>query len=342
MKFFLVALLLISVPASYAISVSPGSIIPFYITDGNLNTSHRAVETISTSDLVDFTINGIPISGPSTMTETGVDSGVFVLYLTVPTSVNGRPLQDGDVIVMTYHQKADYSGNPTTITQSVTISQTPSSPISSSQDRIRIGQTFLLKLYAPNWNLDSYKPDTIPLNLIEFRDGGLVTTLADPAFDIPTFGLRETGPNTNLFVAPIKIPRQVDGVPLEIGSTIEFSFTDPTAGSSAETTRIKLKIGYADLQAVSPSTISPPSVPTIDSIKAAAKIWCDGNASGASYVKILQNLAASKFVTAKSGSGTQIPLWFKNTACWWSDGKISDSDFISGIQFLLDKGLLKI
>jgi hypothetical protein len=343
MKYFIVAILLISVPACYSISVAPGSVVPFYITDSNLVTSHRAVETISTSGLVDFTINGIPIPGPSTMTETAVDSGVFELYLTIPTTINGKPLQDGDVVVMTYHQKADYSGNPTSITQSVTISQTPSSPISSSQDRIRIGQTFLLKLYAPNWNLDSYKPDTIPLNLIEFRDGGLVTTLADPAFDIPTFGLRETGPNTNIFVAPVKIPRQVDGVPLDIGSTIEFSFKDPTAGASAETTRIQLKIGYADLQNAAPSTISPPSAATLGSIKDATKIWCDGNTGDASFVKILQILSANKFVTVtKSGSGTQTPLWFKNPACWWSNGKISNSNFLSGVQFLLDKGLLKI
>src|SRR6267378_5256613 len=125
MKYLLVAILLVSSQACYAVSVPSGSTVPFYITDGNLNTSHRAVQIISTSGLVDFTINGIPISGPSTMIETGVDSGVFVLYLTIPTSVNGIPTKDGDVVVMTYHQKADYSGNPTDITQSVTISVTP-------------------------------------------------------------------------------------------------------------------------------------------------------------------------------------------------------------------------
>lgn len=343
MKFFLVTLLLISVPASYAISVSPGSVIPFYITDDNLNTHHKTAETISTSGLIDVTINGIPISGPSTMKETGINSGVFVLYLTVPTSVNGRPLQDGDVIVMTYHQKADYSGNPTDITQSVTISVTPSVPVSSSQNRVGIGQTFLLQLYAPNWNRDSYTPDSIPLNLIEFRDGGLVTTLADPAFSIPTGDIRETGPNTNLFVAQVKIPREVDGVPLDIGSTIEFSFTDPTEGSSPTTSHIFVTIGHVNLQNVGPSTFSPPSVTTLASIKDATKLWCSLNAGNTSFVKILQILSENKYViVTKSGSVTQVPMWFKNNACWWSNGKISDSDFISGIQFLLDKGLLKI
>ena len=347
MKYFLVAILLISIPACYAASVAPGSTVSFFINDGNLATSHKAIMTISTSGLVDFTINGVHIPGPSTMTETAVDSGVFQLYLTIPSTVNGKPVQDGDVVVMTYHQKADYSGNPTDITQSVTISVTPSvpvsSPSSSSQSRVGIGQTFLLQLYAPNWNRDSYTPDSIPLNLIEFRDGGLVTTLADPAFSIPTGDIRETGPNTNLFAAQVKIPRQVDGVPLDIGSTIEFSFTDPTGGSSPTTSHIFVTIGHANLQNIGPFTFSPPSVTTLGSIKDATNLWCGLNASDTSFTKILKILSENKYVTVtKSGSVTQVPLWFKHTSCWWSSGKISDNDFLSGTQFSLDKGFLKI
>src|SRR5689334_12058890 len=300
--------------------------------------------TVSTSGLVDFTINGVPVPGPDIMTETGIDTGVFQLYFTVPSTVNGKPVQDGDVIVMTYHQQADYSGNPTDITQSATISVTPSVPTSSgsSQSNVGIGQTFLLQLYAPNWNLDSYTPDSIPLNLIEFRDGGLVTTLADSAFSIPTGDVRETGPNTNIFTAQVKIPRQVDGVPLDIGSTIEFSFSDPTEGSSPTTSHILVTIGHANLQNSVPYTISPPSVATLSSIKNAANLWCSLNANDASFTKILQLLSDNKYVTViKSGSLTHIPLWFKHTSCWWSGNKISDNEFLLGVQFSLDKGFLK-
>ena len=62
MKYILVVILLISVPACYAASVAPGSTIPFFINDENLVTSHKAIMTISTSGLVDFTINGVAIS----------------------------------------------------------------------------------------------------------------------------------------------------------------------------------------------------------------------------------------------------------------------------------------
>jgi len=342
MKYFVVMILLISIPSCFASSVAPGSTVPFFITDENLVTSHKAILTISTSGLVDFTINGIPIAGPGAMTETGVDSGVFQLYLTIPSTVNGKPVQDGDVVVMTYHQRADYSGNPTDITQSVTVSVTPSMPVSSSQDRVGIGQTFLLQLYAPNWNLDSYTPDSIPLDMIEFRDGGLVTTLADSAFSIPTGDIRETGPDTNLFAAQIKIPRQVDGIPLEIGSTIEFSFTDKTEGSSPSTSHVLVTIGHENLQNVMPYTISPPSVTALDSIKNAANLWCSLNPSDSSFSKILQILSDNNYVTSTKSDSAKIPLWFKHTSCWWSSGMISDNDFLSGTQFSLDKGFLKI
>jgi hypothetical protein len=342
MKYLLVVFLLVSAPVCYAISVAPGSTVPFYINDGNLNANHKGTDEISTSGIVDFTINGFPISGPSSMTETSVNSGVFLLYLTIPSTVNGKPVKDGDVVVMTYHQYADYSGNPTTITQSVTITETPSSPVPSSQSNVGIGHYFSLKLYAPNWNLDSLEPDTIPLDLVEFRDGGFVTTLANPVFDIPTQGLQETGPNSDIFAAQIKIPRQIGSYTLELGSTIEFSFKDPTGGDLAETSHVTARLGSTSLQNVFPSTIPEPSVASIDSIKSETKIWCDTNSGDASFVKILQNLVENKLVTTKSNSGMQFPLWSKNTACWWSNDKITDNDFLSGIQFLIDKNLIQV
>jgi len=37
-----------------------------------------------------------------------------------------------------------------------------------------------------------------------------------------------------------------------------------------------------------------------------------------------------------------IPLWVKNNAKWWSDGSIEDSDFVTGIQFLIDNKIMQI
>jgi hypothetical protein len=37
-----------------------------------------------------------------------------------------------------------------------------------------------------------------------------------------------------------------------------------------------------------------------------------------------------------------IPIWLKPAAKWWTEGKISDSDFLYGIQYLIDRKILAL
>ena len=39
---------------------------------------------------------------------------------------------------------------------------------------------------------------------------------------------------------------------------------------------------------------------------------------------------------------TSIPLWIKNNARWWSDGGISNADFVSGIRYLIQNGIMVV
>jgi len=39
---------------------------------------------------------------------------------------------------------------------------------------------------------------------------------------------------------------------------------------------------------------------------------------------------------------TSIPSWIKNNAGWWADGQIEDSSFVSGLQWLISNGIMKI
>jgi hypothetical protein len=41
-------------------------------------------------------------------------------------------------------------------------------------------------------------------------------------------------------------------------------------------------------------------------------------------------------------SASKIPEWIKNNAGWWADGKIDDTTFIQGIQFLIKEGIMTI
>jgi len=38
----------------------------------------------------------------------------------------------------------------------------------------------------------------------------------------------------------------------------------------------------------------------------------------------------------------QIPKWIKDNAKWWSEGLISDQDYINGLQYLIQQGILKV
>jgi hypothetical protein len=44
----------------------------------------------------------------------------------------------------------------------------------------------------------------------------------------------------------------------------------------------------------------------------------------------------------ESNPSTIIPIWIKNNAGWWAEGTISDSDFVQGLQYLINQGIIKI
>ena len=363
MKSLVIIILLLPLSICYAqVPAAPGATITFYITDENLVTDHRAVMEISTSGLVDFTINGTPIPGPSTMVETGIDTGVFQLQLTLPDSVNGQPLQNGDVVLMTYHQSQDYSGNPTTLTQSVVLSNIPASPIQSSAPNVRIGRYFNLVINAPNFNLDSQTPDDIPLSLVEVHMGGVDTTLANSAFVTNTGSLRETGPDTGVFQTTFKIPTFIDGFPVQIGTTLEFTFHDPSEPNRAESSVFVQVGGGGSYANITPTTPTGPIQPNltvqttdplgniVNYLNSAAlqglvdlhcypesgsffptgvtTVTCAANdQSGNSVVK-----SFSITVTQQHNS---IPHWVTNLANFWCNSSISDNDFKTALKYLI-------
>lgn len=47
------------------------------------------------------------------------------------------------------------------------------------------------------------------------------------------------------------------------------------------------------------------------------------------------------FVAAQNSTAT-LPNWIKNNAKWWSEGSVGDKDFVQGIQYLIQKGIIKI
>ena len=49
------------------------------------------------------------------------------------------------------------------------------------------------------------------------------------------------------------------------------------------------------------------------------------------------------FPLAASAQGDNvIPPWIKNSAEWWADDLIDDNTFVSGIQYLVEFGIIKV
>ena len=229
---------IVTVPASSM------SIVNFYVTNHDLNVSHRGIEVISTKGLFEFTVNGIPIEGPEKMIETGYDTGQFYLKLELPETVNGKQISQDDIVLIKYLDESNLSGVQSVQVKSIPLTKT-FAEIETSGGGSRIGHEFILRLYEPDANRDSRDEDKISISQLEFRSkGGIKTTLANPKFDANSNYLIETGPNTNIFEVQIKIPRQIDDKTIHIGDWYEIKYIDRTTPSNSDEKIIfKGKIG---------------------------------------------------------------------------------------------------
>ena len=226
------------------VPASSGSIINFYITDDDLNLAHSGIETVSTAGLLEFTINGVTINGPSSMIETGPDTGKFYVKLQLPDTVNGKPLSQNDIVLMKYLDASDYSGDKQVLVKSVPLEKS-FAKVQTLGGGSRIGHEFTVRIYEPDANLDSQDVDRIPLSQLEYRgEGGIRTTLANPRFSANSGNLIETGPNTSTFEVKIEIPREIDGKTVDIGDWYEIRYIDrSTPSGTNEKIILKGKIG---------------------------------------------------------------------------------------------------
>jgi len=226
------------------IPASSGSIVNFYVNDDDLNTSHNGIDVIPTAGLLEFTINGIPIQGPQTMTETGTNTGRFFVRVELPDTINGRPLTQDDILGIKYLDQSDAAGEKNSSAKSIPLTKAYAQ-VQTSGGSQRIGHEFTVRIYEPDFNLDSRDVDRISLSRLEYKgEGGIRTTLANPAFDANASFLLETGDNTGIFEVIIKIPRTIDGKTVNIGDWYEIRYIDTSTPSNTnEEIKLKGRIG---------------------------------------------------------------------------------------------------
>ncbi|GFN39800.1 MAG: hypothetical exported protein [Marine Group I thaumarchaeote] len=80
-----------------------------------------------------------------------------------------------------------------------------------------------------------------------------------------------------------------------------------------------------------------------------AKWWSEGQIGEADFLNGIQYMIKNGIMKipnlpeqATNTSVYKVPDWIKNNAKWWSEGKISDDDFVKGLHFLVDKGIIRV
>ena len=139
-------------------------------------------------------------------------------------------IKQGDVLTVTYTDQSDASGNTQTVTDSSTF-DLRNGVLQSDKSVYIIGSDMILTLVEPDLNLDSQTAETVPLDVIEWDSHAFKGTMGllggqSSSFDAKPSTFVETGKDTGIFQAIIKIPAQLNGNLLERGEQITLEYTD--------------------------------------------------------------------------------------------------------------------
>ena len=91
------------------------------------------------------------------------------------------------------------------------------------------------------------------------------------------------------------------------------------------------------------------SVDIPDWVRNNAAWWSDGQIDDNTFANGIQFLIKQKIIDIpdlpeQSSENVEnvIPDWIRNNAGWWSEGMISDDDFVSGIKYLVEQGIIRV
>ncbi len=98
-----------------------------------------------------------------------------------------------------------------------------------------------------------------------------------------------------------------------------------------------------------PSIVETSKQQVPDWIRNNAKWWAEGTIGDNDFTSGIQFLIKEDIIlmpetvaSSPAGDSEGIPAWIKNNADWWSQGLISDDDFVKGIQYLVEQGIIKV
>jgi len=94
-------------------------------------------------------------------------------------------------------------------------------------------------------------------------------------------------------------------------------------------------------------SLQSPTIP--DWIRNNAKWWSEGAIADSDFISGIEYLIKENIISIPNLPvqtseivNEQAPEWVRNVAAWWADGLISDTEFVSGIKYLVEHGIIKV
>lgn len=139
-------------------------------------------------------------------------------------------------------------------------------------------------------------------------------------------------------------------------TTFEFNMNPPSQPAPEPEPELKLgQIGTTSESESEPETKSEPissivkqepktHTPSFPALEKAPQYYFDRYNNEPNYKDWFDSQFPNKSIYQVLGfpDPISIPNWIKNNAQWWSTGKISDEEFVSGIQFMIENNIITI
>ena len=68
--------------------------------------------------------------------------------------------------------------------------------------------------------------------------------------------------------------------------------------------------------------------------------WASGTISDYALLKFLADKDTVNLQGHALKESVKIPSWYKTNGLWWMDKKITDAEFVNGLQYLLDRNII--
>ena len=132
-----------------------------------------------------------------------------------------------------------------------------------------------------------------------------------------------------------------------IPSGIEKGMYTIEARDSTQTAQTTFSLGKLEVKPQPGQSESKAAIP--EWVKNNAGWWSEGLIGDSDFVSGIQYLMKEKVIDipdlpeqASETAQEHVPDWIRNNAGWWAEGLISEEDFLNGIKYLVEQGIIKV